>query len=280
MRCPKCGAFMEDGKDICLMCGTNVKNYVPDQDNGNPFSKGDNTFGSGNDFMNPNMGGFNRNNSSNKNEYKNVTYAPIKNEEKDFFDKYAENKKLINVILICVLIGIVIAAGVIYFNIKNKPTPKKAKLQNLYFEVDDSLEEVSTSGSGKLVYIKSGDKGNACSITIGYGSSTSGDHVYEYFTKSKEALEPERDKEGNVIDEMSIYTADEGDMTMRGSVWYFLNIFYKTSPKGSPTALRYKYLTSVYKGYYYDIELVNNSNDATCNASLDNFAKTLEFLDN
>ena len=35
----------------------------------------------------------------------------------------------------------------------------------------------------------------------------------------------------------------------------------------------------MYKGYFYDIELVNNSNDTVCGASLDNFSKSLKFID-
>jgi len=89
MRCPKCGAFMEEGKDVCLMCGVNVKTYVPETNMNNSFGNGDSAFGSGNDFRNPNIGGFNRNNVNN-NDYKNASYAPLKNEDKDIFD-FAED---------------------------------------------------------------------------------------------------------------------------------------------------------------------------------------------
>ena len=44
-------------------------------------------------------------------------------------------------------------------------------------------------------------------------------------------------------------------------------------------SLRYKYLTAIYKGHFYDIELANNSNDNVCGASLDNFSKSLKFID-
>lgn len=280
MRCPKCGAFMEDGKDVCLMCGTNVNTYVPDNNMNHTFGSGNSAFGSGNDFRNVDRGGFNKSNGSSRTDYKNASYAPVKKEDKDIFDKYQENKKLIHTLLFLGLVILITIIGFVYFKAKNKPIELKPVLQNLYFEVDDSLEAVQASGSGKLTFIKSGEKGNACSISIGYGSSTSEDHVYEYFKKSKDALEPERDKEGNVINDLDIYTPDEGNSVINNTTWYYMNIFYKTSLEGSATSLRYKYMTSMYKGYFYDIELVNNSNDATCNASLDNFAKTLKFLDN
>jgi hypothetical protein len=68
-------------------------------------------------------------------------------------------------------------------------------------------------------------------------------------------------------------------LTLNESSWHYLNVFYKKDVTSAPTQLRYKFLTSLYKGYYYDIVLVNNSNDASCNASLDNFARTLKFID-
>ena len=60
MRCPKCGAFMEEGKDVCFMCGVNVRTYVPQNNNMN-FNNGynnnnvDPAFGSGANFNNGNL---------------------------------------------------------------------------------------------------------------------------------------------------------------------------------------------------------------------------------
>ena len=69
-------------------------------------------------------------------------------------------------------------------------------------------------------------------------------------------------------------------MTINKTTWYYLNLFYKVNTSdASATSLKYKYLTSMYKGYFYDIELVNNSNDTVCGASLDNFSKSLKFID-
>jgi len=277
MRCPKCGAFLEEGKEICFMCGVNVKTYVPDKAMPANFNQ-DTAFGSGNDFRNPNERMLN-NQIPPKNDYRNVSYAPLNKEDKDIFDKYQENKKVIRVVFVLVLCVILGFAGYQYYKYKTKEPEILPIFQNLYFEVDKSLEAVNGNGNGKLTYIKSGDKGNACSISITFGASTSEDHVYEYFKTQKDRLEPEKDKEGNIVNVLDIYVPDEGNYVSNDSTWYFLNIFYKNSIEGNPTLLRYKYLTSIYKGYYYDIELVNNSNDSTCNASLDNFAKSLKFID-
>ena len=94
------------------------------------------------------------------------------------------------------------------------------------------------------------------------------------------AIEDKKDSNGNIVDQLDVYTPSEKEMTINGSTWYSLNLFYKVSASDeSPTNLKYKYVTSMYKGYFYDIELVNNSNDTICGASLDNFSKSLKFID-
>ncbi len=280
MRCPKCGAFMEDGKNICLMCGTDVTKYVPENNVNNNFNNNGGVFGSGNDFRSPNTSSFSPMGNNRVNDYKKVDYSPIKNEDKDIFDKYQENKTLINTILIIVFVLILGFSGFQYYKHKTKPVELKPKFQNLYFQVDEGFEAVSGSSQNQMTFIKSGDKGNACSISISYGATTSGDHVQDYFKSKKEALEPELDSNGKVVNELDVYTAQDSNFTLNNSTWYYLNIFYKSSISSKDaTILKYKYMTSLYKGYFYDIELVNNSNDASCNASLDNFAGSLKFID-
>lgn len=284
MRCPKCGAFMEDGKDVCFMCGVNVKTYVPDNRMNNsgfsPTPNNNANFGSGNDFRNQNVGGFSQPvQQSNFNDYKKASFAPLKNEDKDIFDRYQEHKGTIKVVLICLLFAIIAFAGYKYYEYKTKEVPLEPVFQNLYYEIDDSFQATSSNSQGQKTYSKSGNKGNACSITITMGTSTTGDHVQEYFKMKKAALEPEKDSSGNVVNKLDIYTAQDNKFTLNENEWYYLNIFYKKSLNSDATLLKYKYLTSMYKGYYYDIELINNSNDTLCNASLDNFTKSLRFIE-
>lgn len=287
MRCPKCGAFMEDGKDICIMCGVNVKTYVPNNQNNVSYNTSNNgMFGSGmGDFSN----NYNPNMNSNymqkkeaynnrKNDYRDVTLQPVKNGEKDIFDFFSENKRIITLFLSLLIIGLVTFIGFKYFQSKSKLVPIEPLIMNLYYEVDDTFKAVS-GNYGAQVYSKSGEKGNDCSISISYGTSTTGDHVKEYFKEIKTKLEPEKDNNGNVVDQLDVYTSQDSKIDLNGSSWYYLNIFYKKDSKSDATHLRYKYLTSMYNGYFYDIELVNNSNDALCNASLDNFAKSLKFIE-
>lgn len=290
MRCPKCGAFMEQGKDVCFMCGINVKTYVPDNNSSN-FSQpsNDGMFGSGmgnnnsfnnyNPAMNSNYNRMKEEYQNSKKDYRNVEFSPVKNGERDMFDFFSENKKVIGIVFLVLLVALLTFIGFKYYEHKTKPVEIVPIFLNLYYEVDDTFQAVSGTSNGARTYSKSGEKGNDCSITITYGTSTSGDHVKEYFSKVKKKLEPEKDANGDVVDILDIYTSQENNMTINDTKWYYLNIFYKKDTTSDATLLRYKYLTSMYKGYYYDIELVNNSNDVSCNASLDNFSKSLKFIE-
>lgn len=279
MRCPKCGAFLEEGKVVCMMCGTNVNQYVPEQNANNFNTNRDANFGSGNDFRSSSVGvNFQRPATSNFNDYKKAELAPLKDEDKDIFDKYNEHKTLINSILIVSLFAILAFIGYKYYSSKSEEVALEPIVNNLYFEIDDSL--VSTSeNNNTYTYSKSGNKGNACSITIAYGTSTSGNHVKDFFSERKKALSPELDSSANVIDELDVFTSSESELKLSNTTWYYLNIFYREDEKSGYDLHRYKYLTSMYNGYYYDIELVNNSNDADCTASLDNFARSLKFIE-
>ena len=39
MRCPKCGAFIEDGKDTCFMCGANVNSFPTNNGFSNDYTR-------------------------------------------------------------------------------------------------------------------------------------------------------------------------------------------------------------------------------------------------
>ena len=283
MRCPKCGAFLEQGKTICNMCGTNSATYVPEQNNN--INNNDGMFSTGmsngrNDFSSAPPTANKYSSVSTKKDYHNVELVPVKNGERDIFDFFSENKKMITFVFVLLTVGLVAFIGWKYYEFKQKPPVLEPVLRNLYYEVDSSFETVE-DGDNKKLYTRSGAKGNDCSITITNSTSTSGDHVQEYFASIHKKLEPEKDSNGNVVNPLEVYTPSESSMTVNDATWYYLNLFYKINASDqSPTNLKYKYLTSMYKGYFYDIELVNNSNDTICGAALDNFSKSLKFIDN
>lgn len=299
MRCPKCGAFMEEGKDVCFMCGVNVRTYVPQNNNmnfnngynnnnvdpafgsGANFNNGNPAFGSGANFNNNNMA-FNQmkeNYEKEKKNYRNVELKPVKNGEKDIFDFFSENKKIIKICLLVGLVAILALIGSLYYKSRTKEVALEPVFNSLYFEVDDSLQLVSEGSSGGVAYVKTGEKGADCSIKISSSTTETGDHVADFFNKVAISLQPELNSNGSVIKELDIYTPQESSLKINNATWHYLNIFYRKDLKSEPTQLRYKYLTSVYKGFYYNIELVNHNNDSACTASLDNFSRSLKFID-
>lgn len=281
MRCPKCGAFLDPGKDVCFMCGVNVKTYVPDNNSfaaqNQGYNSNDSQFKSGKDFSspNPNMNQYNTSGSSSD------SWRGVKTpkDEKDIFDFYAEHKLVIRIVLLIVLVLILIFAGIKYYQYKTKPVELVPVIQDLYFEVDDGFENISAGARGGLTYSLSGEKGSDCSISITSGSTTSENYVQEFFEASKTSIEPEVDKDGEVIDPLKIYSAQENTVTLNGTKWYYMNIFYRKDLESDFNILKYKYMTVVNKGYYYSILLSNNSNSASCNSGLDNFVKSLEFIE-
>ena len=142
MRCPKCGAFLEQEKVICNMCGTNATTYVPEQTNTSVsdgmFSTGMNT-GNG-DFSSAPPATNKYASVSAKKDYHNVELRPVKNGEKDIFDFFSENKKLLSFLGILLVFGIIAFAGWKYYEHKNKPPVIEPVFRNLYYEVDKSFE--------------------------------------------------------------------------------------------------------------------------------------------
>ena len=149
MRCPKCGAFLEQGKVVCNMCGTNSTTYVPEQvapsSNDGMFSTGMNTGGA--DFSSAPPAANKYGSISTKKDYHNVELVPVKNGEKDIFDFFSENKKLLSFVGILLLFGLIALIGWKYYEYKNKPPVIEPVLRNLYYEVDDSFETIEDSDS-------------------------------------------------------------------------------------------------------------------------------------
>lgn len=297
MRCPKCGAFMEDGKDTCMMCGTNARTYVPESNPNALFSSSNSSaFGSGNDFrtggptgaFNGAMGNnqmppaYNPNKTFDKfdTSYKNAKYAPLNKEDRDIFDKYNDNKGLINTILVFILFGIIGFAGFLYYNSRTKEAKLEPVIQNLYFVVDDSFSKVNAgNGLSSVSYTKGNSQGIDCSITVKVGTDATNNHVDSFYNEIKELIEPQRDSNNEIMNEADIYTPSTSEAKINGNAWHYFNIFYKGMGSEEPLLLKNRYLTSMYSGAYYDITLLNYSNDATCSAALDNFTKSLKFVE-
>lgn len=295
MRCPKCGAFLNENQNVCSMCGVDInafKNGFNQQtmsNNGNSQSiffnnQGFNNSGS-NNFGNANMSGINstpqfQNGYMDKadsvedrnRDYRNVDINSIKNTNKDMFDFYNEHRTLINFLLVLLVLFVIGFAGYKYFMYRTTPLKKTAVINDLYFKVDEGFSNVSENQS-QLVYTKSGNKGAECSITVISGTSTSENHVKEYNETVINSLNPNVGNNAQLED----FIYQEGKTSINSNEWYYLNIYYKDNTDF--THLKYRHLVITNKGYFYDIELANNINDLQCSGYLDNFTRSLEFVE-
>lgn len=260
MRCPKCGAFIEDGKDTCFMCGTNINTYT-----GSTFNSG-----FSNDYMQQKQA------YDQRNDYRNVQIT-AKEGDKDIFDFVQEHKILVDFLIVVVVLGIVALIGVRYYNSKSKAIVKKAVIPPLYYEIDDSLHQVQSS-NGEYYYTRSGATGVECSIRISTGSSQSNDHVNEFFKSVLDSKTPELDENGNVENSLDEFVSQQGMTKIHDVSWNYLNLFYKEKADTDYISLKYRYLVALHNGIYYNIELFNNSNDNKCSSSIDYFARSLEFI--
>ena len=288
MRCPKCGSFIEDGKNVCFMCGANVNNEDGFSSPGQTNYSDDGTFGSAanmqNRDFNPSLNEeyYQKKEAYNNrmNDYKNASYdAASVNSKKDIFDFLSENKTIVTIVLVILLVIVVGFVGVKVYQFKTADPKLEPVMKDLYYKVDDYFKNVS-SNSNQEIFAQSGNKGNSCSITITYGTSTSGDHVQDYYkairdNKGKELY----DSDLNIIDKLNVPLYQEHNIIINDNTWYYLNEFYRPTEAGDYNILKYRYLSSMFKGFYYDITLINNDNDSTCNLALDKFVKTLEFID-
>lgn len=289
MRCPKCGSFLEEGKDICFMCGTNIKTYDPSMDNqmsnSNQFNS-DPNFSTG--FNNVGNSNFNNNNvqtatglpqSYYDRAKNNQTQNSKKKKDTDIIDFYQSHKSIVLLIILIIVLAIICLIGYNYYKKKNVEPTKEAIIGELYYIIDDGFEDVSTNSA--KIYTLSGAKGSDCSINISYASTTSEDYVTEYFGTIETNLTPELDESGNVVDEMDVYKSQQSSSEINGQTWYYLNIFYRKDKTSEEyNSLKYRYLAIVHKGYSYSIVLTNNSSSSACNTALDSFASSLEFVEN
>lgn len=322
MKCPKCGAFMEDNRQVCFMCGANVNDFrnpnmgypqgsypmgntggyqIPNNYNNTGANSGygasdssyfsnvnrnTNAFSSGNNVSNFTNNKMQNSNSGSEafkhlNDYDRI-YDNVKNNDKDIFDFFSDNKLLVRIVGFVLLLGLISLIGWRYYVHRTKDAPVKPVVARLYFKADSTLNQIeggNTSNAG-MVFTKDGTTGSACSIKIYSAPSTSENYVHDYFKASKINLEPEKNTSLKPVNEMEVFTPQEGKTTINNVEWYFLNIFYKakaTDP--NPTLLKRRYYSTIYKGNFYNVELTNNQGDANCEAALDNTVMSLRLVE-
>ena len=270
MNCPKCGSHVDEGKNYCFMCGTKLGN---------------------NDFSSP--GRIDDNPSLNseyyrkKEEYKNrlsnyrdVKIERVENDKRDLFDLYSEFKIFFKLgfFLLILALGLFISYRIAVKN--NKEEKLKPVILNLYYKVDDKLTMASKSDTAALYNISEGS-GTTCSISVAADTSTSGDYVKNKFDEYKNVYigNIRYDENFNVISSSTIPLFTENTISVNGTMWNYLYVFFKGNNKDSKyTFLKNRHLVVGYKESFYQIALVNNENDFQCNLYLDSFVRSLQFI--
>ncbi len=295
MKCPKCGAVIEEGKTVCFMCGASV-------------DVGSNGFGGGSsDGFSTGFGGSSNNNTTldnynpslddnyyrmkeeynnNKNNYKGnykERREKITNpsDKKDMFDFISEHKTIIKIVLLLLVLALVAFLISKWYKKKTTIPPKEPVVNNaLYFVVPKEFKEINNGNGGSVMYTLSGDKGNACSILVQVGPSTNEDVVSNYYKNIRvNAVAGIYDNDFEIKDYTKIPLFQEDQVAINGVAWYYLYEYYRLKYPGDYVHLKNKYLNAVKDGYVYSIVLTNNDNDTKCNLYLDNFARTLEFVE-
>jgi hypothetical protein len=260
-------------------------------DNSNYFgnvNRDTNAFSSGNNYNNfssPKIQQQQPNQSSGHDTFKHLNdydkiYDKVKNSDRDIFDFFADNKKLIRIVGIVLLVGLLALIGWRYSVHRTKEKPVKPVLASLYFKADPTLNKIEGGNNAGMVFTKDGTTGSACSIKIYAAPSTSENYVHDYFKAIKVSLEPEKNTTLKPVNEMEVFTAQDGSFTINKVEWFYLNIFYKEkSTDPNPTLLKRRYYSTIYKGNYYNAELTNNQGDDGCEAALDNTIMTFKLID-
>ena len=120
-------------------------------------------------------------------------------------------------------------------------------------------------------YSKYYSRGEACAIKVSYGETTDVDgFIDNYFDQIREQ-----------------YAADENHFTkseeykINDNSWSGLSVLEMVENPAAAgdfsTITKYKYISIVRDGNYYNIVFANTSNDGECSAIYENFIKTLDF---
>ena len=267
MNCPKCGNYVDDGKEYCFMCGTKLSSSdfsSPGRTDVNP-SLNDDYYRKREEYNNR------------LKDYRNVEIKRVENDKKDFIDIYNEYKIFFKIGGFLVLAGIVVFLYLWIAKGNNKDEVLVPKLEELYFNVDEKL--TNTNNNGTLIYSLSNPKGTSCSVTVYLDAQNSSDHVRDFFDFRSTALEPDYDDNGEVVDIMDVPLFQNGSISVNNNAWYYLNVFYRKNPSDNYTSLRYRYLSAGHNGRFYDIELANYDDSNECNTLQDSFLRSLKFID-
>ncbi len=154
----------------------------------------------------------------------------------------------------------------VYFHFINPKNTGDLSFGGLNYSIDDRFE-LKTDNTNNRYYTS----GNNCAIRINYGAANNSDGFIEsYFEGIKATYE---NQEG--------YSTATEKIQLNGNVWSELSVIEiakdKDSATGYSTITKYKHVSIVHNGSFYDIVYTNTENDSDCSSMYKNFVSSLKF---
>lgn len=161
------------------------------------------------------------------------------------------------------------AMVLVYFKYIRKDENKNAELGGLVYTIDKNFNLKTDDNFSR--YYTSGDD---CAVRISYGNTNDVDtFIDEYYNQVKE----EYSEEDGFMTKME-------ELKINGNVWYEIEVIdFQDNPaasSGFSATAKYRFISMIYEGTFYDIRYVNLKNDSTCSAMYDSFITTLALKEN
>lgn len=156
--------------------------------------------------------------------------------------------------------------GYMYFNYIKPRVDEKTSFGGLHYKIDSKFILKNDDN-----YSRYYTYGEDCALRINYGPTGNVDGFVENFFEGVRA--EYESKKG--------YTTMQEEIKIQDNVWSALSVIQlqenTAGPGGYSSKTKYKYVSIVYKGNFYDIRYVNIQDDGTCSSMYDAFVQTLAF---
>lgn len=166
---------------------------------------------------------------------------------------------------LCFLLFLV-GMGYLYFHYIKPEDDKIINLGGLNYSIDKEFLLKSDD-----TYSKYYTHGENCAVKVTYAPTNDVDgFVDSYFETVKESY-ANNENYSNVVE----------DIKINDNLWHALSIIEfqdnAAATGGYSKVTKYKYVSMVYKGNFYNIVYANTDNESTCSAMYDKFINTLAF---
>jgi len=161
------------------------------------------------------------------------------------------------------IVFFIVAVIFLYFKfLVPKEVDTAQKFAGLTYDISKDFIYTGESGPSRTYTY-----GHECALKINYGTTVETDGFLDnYFEKVKNSY-PE-------------LTTKVSEIKVNGNVWTEVSVidFVKNdaTTNGFAEVLKYKYVTIVHKGNFYDIVFANDSDDNKCSAMFDQFMESVE----